>query len=124
MPCDRIATASAQISQATLLELLNSEPARIALQNWVLAQFPGAIVKNLTISLPDGTYIVLSPTGIRISGSNKNLAEIQNKVKTFAENLAGVSMQQRVQAALKKNFQVTESTIAPKNGALVMKIKV
>jgi|SRR3990167_8606052 len=124
MPCDRIATASAQISQATLLELLNSEPARIALQNWVLAQFPGAIVKNLTTSLPDGTYIVLSPTGIRISGSNKNLAEIQNKVKTFAENLAGVSMQQRVQAALKKNFQVTESTIAPKNGALVMKIKV
>lgn len=127
MPCSSVATVSAKISQQLLNELLGSEPAKAAFKNWIKQTFPQANVmladNGLSVSLPNGVYININSLKIRVSGRSGNLNEIRDKVKTFSESLAGLLVQQKIEIAIKKKYQVTESTMA-RNGALVLKIKV
>lgn len=126
MPCSSIATTSAQISQQLLNELLASEAAKQAFKSWILQHFPQANImmvdNGLSVSLKDGTYINISSQGIRVSGRSGNLNEIRDKVKAFAESLAGLLVQRKIETAIKKKYQVTESSVA-KNGAMVLKIR-
>lgn len=137
MPCDSVATVSAQVDQKFLNELLADEEGQKALLHWLQSQFQKAEVISqnpvygLTVEVEDnvgGWYrIDLYGQEVTVQTGNRQsenqLGPIQDKVAAFVKDLGGVLLQQKMLKAIKRRYPVVESAMAP-NKALVLKVKV
>lgn len=136
MPCDSVATASAQVDQKFLNEILAGEEGQKALLHWLQSQFQKVevisqnLVYGITVEVEDnagGWYMIdLYGQEITVQTGNRQsesqLGPIRDKVAAFVKDLGGALLQQRIAAAIGRRYSVVESATAP-NKALVLKVR-
>lgn len=129
MPCDAVATTSAQVKMEGVL---SNEVGKKALIHWMETEFPGVKIKiygekSNYITFRWNSYLIyVEPKRIYIQAGFQNGTEIKavrDKITGFVKDLTGLLTQEKVRAAIAKQSQILSTNRAP-NGSLVIKTKV
>ena len=131
MPCDAVATVSAQIKREALNEILQSAQGKQALLNWIGQKVgvPATTVGEDATSLQivcGQYYITLSGGTVQVSTSSQDvelLNNLRDRLAAFVKSLAGILLQERVKRALASRYPVVSDQVAA-NGARVFTVEV
>ena len=134
MPCDAVATATAQVDQRFITELLTQGEGRASLIHWLKTQYGDAAIllsgpggmslrvgwpKQYSVDIWGRTITVLETWADQ---DQQDVEAVRDKIAAFVRDLGGLLLQQKIAASLKGRYNVTESVTAP-NKALVLKVK-
>lgn len=131
MPCNAIATASAQVGQESMARLLTDDVVRQVLADYLKRKYAHLnpceetawsgvdfVMGNYRIHIQDGA-VTVSGNWTGDSATCKTLAD---EITAFLTKVAGVLFQQKTRQAVASRYAISEEQRAP-NGALVLSVE-